>query len=76
MNKEHVKIFSGESIIVNRLSFLLDEAKIPSLIKDNVNSATIAGFGALGNSIDLFIYKSDLEKATSIIESFQKEIAE
>ena len=76
MNKEHVKVFSGESIMVNRLSFLLDEAMIPSLIKDNVNSATIAGFGALGNSIDLYIYNSDLEKATTVIENFKKEIAE
>lgn len=76
MTKEHVKVFSGESIIVNRLSFLLDEANIPSLIKDNVNSAAIAGFGTLGNSIELFIYNTDLKKANSIIENFQKEIAE
>jgi hypothetical protein len=73
--KEHIKIYSGDSITVNRLSFLLDEAGIPSLIKDHANSATLAGFGTLGNSVELFIYNSDLEKASTIIENFKKEIA-
>jgi hypothetical protein len=73
--KEHIKIYSGDSITVNRLSFLLDEAEIPSLIKDHENSANLAGFGTLGNSVELFIYNSDLEKASTIIENFKKEIA-
>ena len=73
--KEHIKIYTGDTVLVNRLSFLLDEAGIPSLIKDHVNSASLAGFGTLGNSIELFIYNSDLEKATPIIDNFKKEIA-
>lgn len=76
MTKEHIKIYSGTSVLVNRLNFLLDNANVPSLIKDHVNSSQLAGFGPLGSSIELFIYKSDLEKATPIIEEFQKEIAE
>ncbi|MDG1528598.1 MAG: DUF2007 domain-containing protein [Polaribacter sp.] len=76
MEKEHIKVYSGTSVLVNRLSFLLDTEKIPSLIKDHVSSGNLAGFGALSNSVELFIYKSDLEKATEIIEEFKKEIAE
>ena len=76
MDKEHIKIFSGTSVLVNRLNFLLDNKNIPSLIKDHVSSGTLAGFGTLSNSVELFIYNSDLEKATPIIEEFKKEIAE
>ena len=75
MEKEHIKIFTGGSVLVNRLSFLLDEAGIASLTKDQATSATLAGFGVLSDSVELFIYKTDLEKATPIIENFEKEIA-
>lgn len=73
MNK-HIKVFSGSQIIVVRLIQLLDNNTIPSLTKDNQESGRLAGFGTLGNSIDLFIYESDLEKAKPIIESFKQEI--
>lgn len=76
MDKEHIKVFSGTSVLVNRLSFLLDEVKIPSLIKNHHESARLGGFGLPINSIELFIYDSDLEKAAPIIEEFKKEIAE
>lgn len=76
MTKEHIKIFSGTQLLVNRLNFLLDNANIASLIKDNVESARLGGYGSLVNSVELFIYNSDLEKATPIIEEFKKEIAE
>ena len=76
MTQEHIKVFTGTQLFVNRLGSLLDGAKIPSLIKDHVNSGNLAGFGALGNSVELFIFNTDLEKATPIIEKFQKEISE
>jgi hypothetical protein len=76
MEKEHIKIFTGTSILVNRLSYLLDEENIPSLIKNHHESARLGGFGSSMDSVELFIYKSDTEKATVIIENFKKEIAE
>jgi len=77
MNQEaHIKVFSENSIIVRRLQILLEEEQIPSLIKDNVESARLGGFGSFQNSVDLYIFKSDLEKARPIIETFQKEISE
>ena len=75
MNK-HVKVFSGTQIFVSRLSQLLDEINVPYLIKDNKESGRLAGFGTLGNSVDVFIYESDLEKAQSTIDSFKEEIAQ
>ncbi|MDE0535357.1 MULTISPECIES: putative signal transducing protein [unclassified Tenacibaculum] len=75
MNK-HVKVFSGTQIFVGRLSQLLDEINVPYLIKDNKESGRLAGFGTLGNSVDVFIYESDVEKSQSTIDSFKEEIAE
>ena len=76
MEKEHIKIFTGTSILVNRLSYLLDQESIPSLIKNHHESARLGGFGSSMDSVELFIYKSDTEKATVVIENFKKEIAE
>ena len=76
MEKEHIKIYSGTSVLVNRLSYLLDKEKIPSLIKNHHESARLGGFGSPIDAVELFIYKSDKEKATQIVEDFQKEIAE
>lgn len=75
MATKHIKIFSGSSIIINRLRALLDENNISSIAKDQFESARLAGFGAPMNSVDLFILDSDIEKANSIIHNFKKEIA-
>ncbi|AZJ36639.1 putative signal transducing protein [Tenacibaculum singaporense] len=73
MNK-HIKVFSGSQIFVNRLSQLLNEIEVPYLVKDNKEAGRVAGFGTLGNSIDVFIYESDLEKAQRIIDDFKHQI--
>jgi hypothetical protein len=74
--KEHIKVYTGTTILTNRLAFLLDEAKIATLIKDNKESGRLAGFGSTGASSELFIYNSDLENAKKIIEDFKKELNE
>ena len=73
---DYIKIFTGTSIFVNRLSYLLDQVQIPSLVKDDKESGRLAGFGTTGDAVELFIYNSDIEKATPILENFKKEISE
>ena len=72
--KEHVKVYTGTSILANRLAFLLDEAKIPSLIKDSRESGRLSGFGTTGDSCELFIYKSDTEASKELINNFKNDI--
>ncbi|WP_158838146.1 putative signal transducing protein [Polaribacter sp. L3A8] len=74
MATEHIKIFTGTSIIVRGLQNRLDNSNINSLIKDPVNSGQLAGFGALGNSIELFILESDVKKAQLIVDTYKEEI--
>ena len=67
--KEHVRIFTDSAIVINRIAQILDENKIPSLIKDNVESARLAGFGASPNEVELYVYESDIDHAKKIIKS-------
>ncbi|EAQ40681.1 DUF2007 domain-containing protein [Polaribacter sp. MED152] len=74
MEIEYIKVFTGSSILVNRLNSLLEEANIKTIIKDRVNSGNLAGFGALGNSIELYAANTDLDKANAVVENFKNEI--
>ena len=69
---EHVKILTDNAIVINRIVALLDEEKIPSIVKDNAESARLAGFGTSSNNVELYVYKSDVNGAEMIIKSFIK----
>ena len=71
----HVKLYSGTSILVNRLAYMLDEIGVSSIIKNNQESGRLAGFGTLGQSVDLLINEEDYEKAKDSLDIFQKEIS-
>lgn len=73
--KEHMHIYTETSILVNRLAFLLDEALIPSIIKNEVESGRLAGFGTTGDAVELYVFQSDIKKAKPIIENFKEEIS-
>ncbi|MCI2229074.1 DUF2007 domain-containing protein [Polaribacter sp. MSW13] len=74
MTNEHIKVFSGSSILTNGLKSLLEEVNIACIIKDPINSGKLTGFGTLGQTIQLFILDSDLEKAKPIIEAYKEKI--
>lgn len=73
--KEHVQMYTGTSILVNRLAFLLEGSSIPSIIKNEVESGRLAGFGTMGEAVGLYIFQSDVEKAIPVIEKFKEEIS-
>ena len=70
--KEQVRILTDSAIVVNRIVQLLDEESIPSLVRDNVESARLAGFGTSPNDVELFVHPSDASRAESIIKSLLK----
>lgn len=70
---EHLKILTDSSIIIKRVQFLLEENNIPTLIKNNVESARLAGFGTSQDNVELYVYSSDFESAQKVIEEFRKE---
>jgi hypothetical protein len=74
MSEDYTKVFTDDSILVNRLQTLLNEAAINSKILDRVESGRLAGFGVPINSVELFVLNTDLEKAQPIIDLYKEKI--
>ena len=72
-HSKHITFFTGSLIEIQRLQLDLDDAQIPTLVKNNFQSGLRSGFyGGSPSSVQLFIYEEDLEKATPILENFKK----
>ena len=69
--KEYNRFFTGSSITVNRLADLLGRENIPYIIKDHTESGRLAGFGTTGDSVELFVLKSDQTRAEKVLEDFE-----
>ena len=74
MEANYTKIFTDNAILIHRLQTLLNAADIATRVSDGVESARLGGFGAPDNSVELYIFKKDLEKAQPIVAAYKKEI--
>lgn len=70
---EFVKLVTSSSININRIAALLNKNNIPSMVKDNVESARVAGLGISQNSVEPYVNSSDLERAQKIPDAFNAE---
>jgi hypothetical protein len=71
---EFARVLTSSLITINRVASILEEKDIPALIKDNTESARLAGFGISQNEVDLYVKKSDFEKAKKVIQQFEEEV--
>ncbi|NDI98285.1 DUF2007 domain-containing protein [Flavobacterium sp. LaA7.5] len=62
-----VKVYGGSEIMAQSVQIKLEEAGIRTIIKDNIESATLAGFGSFGQTVQIFVNEEDVAKATGII---------
>ena len=69
--REHVRIFTGTSIQVNRIASLLEEHHISFLIKNPIESGRLAGFGTSGESVEVFVLNSDLKMSKRLLGAFE-----
>ncbi len=67
---EYVKIWTDSAIVVNRVVQVLKEEGIPSMIRDHVESARLAGFGVSPYEVELHVLKRDAMQAKNIVSSF------
>lgn len=58
---QNIKIFSGTQIASMAMIKILEERGIAYIIKNQFESARLAGFGNLDASVEIFIKESDLE---------------
>ncbi len=66
-----IKIYSGSEILAKKLQHDLEEKSINTVIKDNIQSARLGGFGNTDLAVELFIQEVDFGKANPIIENFR-----
>ena len=69
-----MKIFSGSEILATALKMKLEVAGIDTLLKNNIQSGRLAGFGTSGMAVELFIEEVDFGKADPIVEHFRMSI--
>ncbi len=69
-----MKAFSGSEILAQALQTKLEEAGIQTVVKNNIQSGRLAGFGTAGQAVEVFIQETDFAKANPVIEEFRLSI--
>ncbi|MES2240509.1 MAG: DUF2007 domain-containing protein [Bacteroidota bacterium] len=69
-----MKVFSGSEVLALALKEKIEAAGVETVIKDNIQSARLAGFGSSGSAVELFIQEVDFGKANPVIEEFRLNI--
>jgi hypothetical protein len=67
MNDSFTLLCASNVVEAQRVKALLEEHNIFPIIKDESESARLAGFGSLPMMQQVWVAKSDLEKAKSLI---------
>lgn len=69
-----MKVFSGSEILALALQEKIEAAGVDTVVKNNIQSARMAGFGETGQAVEVFIQETDFAKANPAIEEFRLSI--
>ena len=69
-----MKVFSGSEILALALQGKIEAAGVETVLKNNIQSAAMAGFGTTGQAVEVFIQETDFAKANPVIEEFRMSI--
>lgn len=70
---QYVDFYSGTEVRVILLKGLLEEEGIPTIMMNDFNSGNIGGFlGGTPSTVRLRVRSSDMERAKSILEGFER----
>lgn len=70
MKTDYIKVFGGNSLEANRVKSSLQEIGIEPVVKNENESARLAGFGtSLSAIIELFVHKDEEKKALLAIST-------
>ncbi|MAU64091.1 MAG: hypothetical protein CMC38_07115 [Flavobacteriaceae bacterium] len=69
---DFILIYTGSTINVNQLIFELKQKNVNPIIKNESNSARLAGFGITSNQdIKLYVHKDQVNKSKEIIKNLR-----
>ena len=69
-----MKVFSGSEILALALQQRIEAIGVDTVLKNNIQSARLGGFGELGQAVELFIQETEFSKANPVIEEFRMSI--
>lgn len=70
MDKDFIKVYSGNFIITQFLVERLKEVDISPIIKDESESGRLAGFGSNFQGFqELFVHENEIDKAVPVIQA-------
>ena len=69
-----MKVFSGSEILAMALKEKIEAIGVDTVLKNNIQSARLAGFGTMGQAVELFIQETDFSKANPVLEEFRMSI--
>lgn len=74
MGADYVKVFAGDSAKTKRIELLLIKNDIRPIIKNENESARLAGFGTpLPHILEIYVNKDEEEKTLSLISGIKWE---
>lgn len=69
MSQAYIKIFTGSSMEVLAIKNTLESINIIPVIKDEAQSARLAGFGATSDQLQVYVHKDELARAQKALTS-------
>jgi hypothetical protein len=69
-----MKVFSGSEILALALKEKIEAVGVDVVMKDNIQSARLAGFGSSGQAVELFVQETEFAKVNPVIEEFRMSI--
>ena len=69
-----MKVFSGSEILAMALKEKIEALGIDVVVKNNIQSARLGGFGNMDLAVEVFIQEVEYGKAHPVIEEFRLSI--
>ncbi|NHF58050.1 DUF2007 domain-containing protein [Flavobacteriaceae bacterium TP-CH-4] len=73
MDSDYAKIFSGNNLLGKRIATRLHETGIEAVVKDEAESARLAGFAsAMLDQVDIYVNNDEVARAREIVDEVRK----
>ncbi|HEX9152968.1 MULTISPECIES: DUF2007 domain-containing protein [unclassified Flavobacterium] len=69
-----MKVFSGSEILALALQQRIEAIGVDTVLKNNIQSARLGGFGNSDLAVELFVQETEFSKVNPVIEEFRMSI--
>ena len=75
METDYIKVYTGSMVVVQLLIDKLQEIGISPIIKDEMESGRLAGFGAsIPFQQELYVHQDEIDKTVPVVQAALAEI--